>query len=231
MNEEAARTDLLRYVTRLVVRPETAEDIVQTAMMRALSAGLSAEERRRWLFRVASNLAIDELRRQKRWGESALLDARSRAESDDAFVSASVAMRGTPEVTSIARQHLAFCFGCTLRNLDGFRAAALLLREVYAFSVEEVAEILGASPNQAKNWLQEARAAMTARYERTCALISKQGVCYQCSELAEFFNGAAENPLERTAGTVADRAAIVRQMDEKGLTKWHRLLLAVLDEL
>ena len=227
------RVDLLRFLRRLLVRPELAEDIVQKAGERALSAERApadASELRRWLFRIASNLAIDELRRQGTWSETALLEARGAAEDDETFVEASLAMRATAEVAAIANEHLAFCFSCTLRTLAPHRAAALLLTEVYGFTLKEVAGILTASPGQAKNWLQEARAALDARFAQTCALINKNGVCYQCSELSSFFNGEPDNPLAGTAGGREARIGVVRTTEEKSLSKWHVRLLAIIEK-
>jgi RNA polymerase sigma-70 factor, ECF subfamily len=230
---ENNRTDLLRFVSRLVMRPEIAEEIIQETGQRAITAANIPIERtgaRKWLFRVAANLAIDELRRQGVWGVHALLDSRADGESDESFVAASLEMRATAEVAAIARQHLAFCFSCTLRSLAPQRAAALLLAQVYGFTVKETADILNASTVQAKNWLQEARAALDDRYADTCALINKKGVCYQCSELSTFFNGRAENPLEGSDGTTDDRVRIVQATDNQDLSKWHSLLVRIIEQ-
>ena len=108
------------YLTRLVVRPEIAEELVQGAVVRALESDrtpASGAELRPWLFRIATNLALDQLRSERRWRNSALLDARVAAESDPAFVEASAALRGTPEHAAIAREHLLICFACVMRNL------------------------------------------------------------------------------------------------------------------
>jgi RNA polymerase sigma-70 factor (ECF subfamily) len=230
---ESNREDLLRFARRLVVRPEIAEEIVQHAAQRAISAASAPTEPqdiRKWLFRITSNLAIDELRREGTWSETTVADSRVFGEHDEAFVAASEAMRGTAEVAAIARQHLAFCFSCTLRSLAPQRAAALLLVEVYGFTVKETAGILGASVAQAKNWVQEARASLDARYAETCALINKNGVCYQCSELSSFFNGHPENPLAGSSGQTEDRVSIVRARENHDLSFWHRMLLRIIEE-
>jgi RNA polymerase sigma-70 factor (ECF subfamily) len=230
---EENRPELLRFARGMVIRPEIAEDIVQTAGQRAITASDIPAQRpdvRRWLFRIVSNLAIDELRRQGRWSESIVLDARTLGENDRAFVTASEAMRATPEVAAIASQHLAFCFSCTLRSLAPHRAAALLLVEVFGFTVKETAAILNASPGQAKNWLQEARASLEARYAETCALINKKGVCYQCSELSMFFNGRSDNPLAAAGGDIDDRFRILRETKRLGLSDWHRLLIRIIEQ-
>ena len=226
------RADLLRFVRRLVLSPDVAEDIVQQAGNRAIAAMNAPSDEaglRKWLFRIASNLAIDELRRQGTWSETVLMESRSDAENDAGFVQKSEAMRATPEVAAIARQHLAFCFACTMRSLRPERAAALLLAEVYGFTLSETASILSASHGQAKNWLQEARASLEDRYAETCALVNKKGICYQCSELSEFFNGHPENPLEGSGGKLVDRARVVRATDNLDLSAWHMLLVRLVE--
>jgi RNA polymerase sigma-70 factor (ECF subfamily) len=226
------REDLLRYVARLLADSDAAQDIVQQAAVRAMNAATPPAEEvdlRKWLFRITSNLAIDELRRRRTWAETALLDAREDAEGDPQFVAASVAMRGTQEVVAIAREHLAFCFSCVLRSLVAHRAAALLLAEVYGFSIRDSASILAASAGQVKNWLQEARDAMRSRHIDRCALVTKNGVCYQSSELSGFFNGVGENPLAGTSGSLQDRLEVIAGV-RLDLGLWHRRLLRVIED-
>ncbi len=92
-------------------------------------------------------------------------------------------------MAAVAREHLAACFACVLGQFPPEHGAALLFRELYGFNTHEVANILGARFTQVKNWLQQTRKALADRYTTTCALINKQGVCYQCVE--------AENQLCR----------------------------------
>lgn len=226
---------LRSYLRRLLLRPDMAEDIVQTTAVRALEARSSAPSDaaglRRWLFTIATRLALDERRRHSSWREKPLEDVRAVAEGREDFVARARAWRGCPEMAAIAREHLAFCFSCVLRNLEIKRGAALLLKEVMCFSVAETAEILEASFGQAKNWIQEARAEMERRYADSCALLNKRGVCYQCVELDGFFNGGQRNPLEGTDGSVDARVALVRDLKHQDLNAWHKELLGLLDEL
>jgi RNA polymerase sigma-70 factor, ECF subfamily len=231
---EQHRRELLAYVTRLVVRPEIAEELVQEAAVRMLgSKTMPGEpaEARAWLFKVATNLAIDYLRRHSTWREHVLVDTRERCARDEAFVAESRSRRGSPEQKAIAREHLAVCFSCTLRNLAPYEAAALLLKEVYGFSTSETADTLDATGVQVKNWLQRARRTLEARYARTCALVTKEGVCHQCVELDAFFNGQSRDPLEGTARNVEARLGILRSQRETSLGPWHRAMLRVLDEV
>jgi RNA polymerase sigma-70 factor, ECF subfamily len=194
---EQCRRELTSYVTRMVLRPAVAEELVQQAALRLVEGDhtpTDPEGTRAWLLRVATNLAIDYLRRHSTWRENILLETRERAVTDEAFVAESRLLRGSPEMSAIAREHLAVCLSCTLRNLPPEHGAALLLVEVYDFTVPEAAEILGVSVGQAKGWIQSARAKLREKYSATCALITKQGVCYQCVELSRSFNGREENP-------------------------------------
>ena len=211
---ERHRRELLAYATRLVARPEVAEELVQDAAVRMLASGAvpsDPSEARAWLFRVVTNLAIDHLRRHSTWRELVLVDTKERCARDNQFIAMSRSMRGSAEQKAIAIEHLTVCFSCTVRNLAPFEAAALLLKEMYEFSTSETATALDATEGQVKNWLQQARRTLEVRYAETCALVAKDGVCHQCVELDRFFNGTERNPLEGTAGDLDARLAILRR--------------------
>jgi RNA polymerase sigma-70 factor (ECF subfamily) len=226
------RRELVTYATRMVLRNEVAQELVQDAALRLLDDPKLPDDDaqiRAWLFRVVSNLAIDHLRRHSTWRELVLLETRDRAEADPVYVEQSMALRGNPEMAAIAREHLAVCFACTLRNLPPPQAAALLLREVHGFSTAEAADVLDATVVQVKNWIQRARRTMTERYQHTCALVTKAGVCYQCVELDQFFNGTRRDPLSGTTRTVADRLTILKDTREAALGPWHRRMLRLVE--
>ena len=76
---EPLRPDLYRYCRHLTRSPWDAEDLVQDAMSKAFvtlaTVFHEVPNRRAWLFRVASNLWIDRVRRAR-------LDAQVHAEPD-----------------------------------------------------------------------------------------------------------------------------------------------------
>lgn len=231
---QAHRRALAGYVTRLVMREDVAEEIVQQAAVRALEQeDLPQEpgELRAWLFRVATNLAVDHLRKHSTWREGILDEVRERAEANVGFVAESRLLAGSAEMKAIAKDHLAVCFACTLRNLSAQESSALLLKEVYEFTVEEVARVMGATFGQVKAWIQSARDALRTRYGTSCALVMQQGVCYQCVELDRFFQAGAGNPLEGTAGDLDARLAIVRERRETSLGPWHRQMMRLVAEI
>jgi RNA polymerase sigma-70 factor (ECF subfamily) len=231
---EGCRAELITYATRLIVRPDIAEEIAQEAAVRLLKTDTAFDadaDVRHWLFRVVSNLAIDHLRRHSTWKEMVLVDARGRAEATPEFMAASLRLRDSPETSAIAREHLAVCFACTLRNLPPHEASALLLKEVHGFATAEIAEMLGASAVQVKNWLQQARRTLEQRYAHTCALVAKQGICHQCVELDGFFNNRRRDPLDGTSRTVEARLAILRDLRARSLGPWHRRMMSLIDDL
>lgn len=231
---EGVRGELTAYLCRLIVRPQVAEDLVQTVFLRCLEASErlpdTDEGIRAWLFKVATNLAFDELRRHSTWRESMLLDLRDAAEADSALVEQSIAMVGSPETKAIAREHLVACLACTLRNLPERKAATLLLKGVHGFTVDETADLLDATPAQVKNWLQEARAYMIERYGTTCALLAKTGVCHQCVELDGFFSSGQGSPLDGDSSIEA-RIRIATELKNRPWGPWHRMMFQLVDDV
>lgn len=228
------RRALTGYVTRLVVREDVAEEIVQQAAVQALEREDLPEtsgELRAWLFRVATNLAIDHLRRHSTWRETVLDDARERAERSAGFVAESRLLAGSAEMRSIAKDHLAVCFACTARNLSPEESSALLLKEVYDFTIDDVAQVMGATFGQVKAWVQGARQTLRARYQTTCALVAQQGACFQCVELDRFFHAGGGSPLEGTAGDLDARIAVVKERREAPLGPWHRQMMRLVAEI
>lgn len=229
------RPPLLAYLLRFTGSPQNAEDLAQMVFLRALEApdrlptdpsGFKA-----WIFRVSTNLAIDMLRHRKRWQPIDLVSIRAKAEDDPAFVSQARSLIGSPEMKNIAREHLAACFSCVLRSQPERRAAALLLREMAGFTTEESAEILEVSAGQVKNWLQQARAEMTETFGRTCALVAKQGVCHQCVELSDHFEGdrAGRDPLAGTDRGLDARLSVLREMQGHEAGRWQRMILEFIE--
>lgn len=61
---------LFRYLLRLVGRPDEAEDLAQEAFLRVYLSLASYDPTYRfstWLFRIATNLALNRLRAERRW--------------------------------------------------------------------------------------------------------------------------------------------------------------------
>lgn len=59
---------------------------------------------------------------------------------------------------------------------------------MYEFKVNEIALILSTTEAMVKYYLHTGRSKMIHIFEGRCALINKQGVCHQCTELNGIFN-------------------------------------------
>ncbi len=69
--------DLQRYIRRLADSADEAEDLFQETLARYLGSGFDSDDpgqRRRYLFRIATNLARDRKRWSRRWGLGSLFE-------------------------------------------------------------------------------------------------------------------------------------------------------------
>ena len=137
---EPLRSELYRYCRHLTRSPWDAEDLAQDALTRAFvtlgQLGDAPPNPRAWLFRVASNLWIDQLRRRHR-------EAPLQAE-------AAAAGSGDPMAAREAA-------GTLLSQLSPQERAAVVLKDVFELSLEEVAEVLSTTAGAVKAALQRGR--------------------------------------------------------------------------
>ena len=140
---EPLRPDLYRYCRYLTHSAWDAEDLVQDALARGfVTLGTrfhALPNPRAWLFRVASNLWVDRVRRRQR--EHHLLEARS----GDVAVSAPEPR--TPREAA----------GTLLVQLAPQERAAVVLKDVFDFSLEEIAAALSTTIGAVKAALHRAR--------------------------------------------------------------------------
>ena len=142
-----------------------------------------------WVFTIASNLAKDLLRAKKRWPENVTDICREAALANRDFLGEMMQIRmmstqGNFEI----KEHIAFCFTCVGKSLPIEQQLALLLKDVYHFSVKEIAQITEAADSDIKNHLHHGRKKMVDIFDHRCSLINKKGICHQCTELNGIFN-------------------------------------------
>jgi RNA polymerase sigma-70 factor (ECF subfamily) len=137
---EPLRADLYRYCRHLTRSPWDAEDLAQDALARAFvtlgQMGEAPPNPRAWLFRVASNLWLDQLRRRRR--EEPL------AERDE----------GTEARDPVASREAA---GTLIGQLSPQERAAVVLKDVFDLSLEEIAEALSTTTGAVKAALHRGR--------------------------------------------------------------------------
>lgn len=205
------------YLWRMIGHPEDCDDLAQTTLAKAWGAidkfdGKSSFST--WLISIANRTAIDFLRRQRRWrAESQIAYANLCADSEE-WQGEIMAPMMEPEFEFDAKQHIAYCFVCIGRSLPPDEQAALVLRDVMDLSNREAANVLGTSESVLRHRLAAARQAMEGKYEHLCALVSKTGICHQCSGLGM----AAESVGARKAelpdvDSFARRLQLVREQE------------------
>jgi len=183
---------LKSYLYRLLTDRNDVDDLTHDTFIRAFSKISTFNQDsslKTWVFKIATNLAYDHLRKLKRWQA----DAQDRG-ADLAIGSEEVrrafwmvhdnSNAGAYEM----KEHMDFCFTCISKTLPIENQVALMLKDIYDFQISEICLILGKTEGVIKHLLNDARNIMTDIFEHRCALINKNGVCHQCSHINEIFN-------------------------------------------
>jgi len=143
---EPLRPDLYRYCRHLTRSSWDAEDLAQDALARAFvtlaQMGGSPPNPRAWLFRVASNLWIDRLRLRRR-EEPLAADVRDAGEAGD-------------------RRSAREAAGTLLGQLSPQERAAVVLKDVFDFTLAEAADALSTTVGAIKAALHRARGKLAA---------------------------------------------------------------------
>jgi len=189
---EQSGRQLKSYILRITASVADAEDIVQDTFIKAtekFDTFKGQSSLKTWLFAIASNLAKDNLRARKRWTENVTDITREAALSNPRFLHEAMLIRTTsPQGQFEIKEHIAFCFTCIAKSLPLEQQICILLKEVYEFKINEITQILNTTEAMIKYYLHTGRSKMIHVFEDRCALINKQGVCHQCSELNGIFN-------------------------------------------
>ena len=139
------RPYLFAIAYRMLGSVADAEDVVQEAFLRYEEAGVEAESPKAYLATVTTRLAIDHLRSARvrreaypgEWLPEPLVDDEAARHAE------------TADSLSLAFLHL-------LEKLSPVERAVFLLREVFDYPYEEVAQIVGKSPDNCRQILARA---------------------------------------------------------------------------
>ena len=160
---ERCRKRLWGHCYRMTGARTDADDLSQEAIARAIERaddlhdGAAVEG---WLFRIATTVCLDHLRRERR--------ARALTELVDPVAFDDIpAPPGDPEATSLLRDDVRLAVVAALQHLAPKQRAALLLHDVCGLSLAEVASTIGTNGNAAKATLRRARAALDRARGRT----------------------------------------------------------------
>jgi RNA polymerase sigma-70 factor (ECF subfamily) len=174
---EEHRRELTAYCYRMLGSGFDAEDAVQETMVRAWKAADSFEGRssvRSWLYKIATNVCLDQLRsRQRRARPMELGPSRPPVEASlegvlpyGAWVSPIADERilpinADPAERAAARESIRLAFVAALQHLPARQRAVLILCEVLRWQATEVATLLETSVAAVNSALQRARATLS----------------------------------------------------------------------
>ena len=174
---ERYRRELTGYCYRMLGSGFEADDAVQETMVRAWRAADSFEGRssmRSWLYRIATNVCLDQLRGQQRRARPMELGPSSppvvehlTSRPDNLWVSPIADDRVMPldaDPAEIAayRESIRLAFVTALQHLPPRQRAVLILCEVLRWQATEAAELLGTTVAAVNSALQRARATLAA---------------------------------------------------------------------
>ena len=192
--------ELKSFIYRLVTDRNDSDDINHDVFVKAFDKLKTFECKsnlKTWIFSIASNCCIDFLRGKKRWGTDSQDRARIHAESNIDVLEALINSNKYDQYGKYEiREHIDFCFTCLTKTLQIEHQIVLILKNMYDFKVKEISEIIQRSVPTVKHYLHDARKTMTIVFDHRCALVSKKGVCYQCSELNNVFNPKQNTEIE-----------------------------------
>jgi RNA polymerase sigma factor (sigma-70 family) len=148
--------NLCRFLECLLGSHSSAQDIAQESFLRLHRFGIArmpADEARFWLFRVARNLALNELRKGH---------TRVKLIGKATEIFHPPAPNPEEVVGQLERQEKLFAL---LRALPEHQRAALLLREQEEMSYSEIAEVLKVPESKVKSDIFRARTALREKWK------------------------------------------------------------------
>jgi RNA polymerase sigma-70 factor (ECF subfamily) len=171
------RRELQAHIYRIVGSPADAEDLLQETLLAAWCGLAQFQERaslRAWLYRIATNRALDALRACRRrpedlqrmtempeptrYGEAIWLEP-----FPDVLLDGVPDPAPGPEARYESKEAIALAFIVGLQHLPPQQRAALVLRDVLGFRAAEVAEMLDTSEPAVNSLLRRAREAFESR--------------------------------------------------------------------
>jgi RNA polymerase sigma-70 factor (ECF subfamily) len=147
-------------IYRMVRDRELAEDLAQETFVKVLNAIDSYRPEYKfssWIFKIANNAAIDQLR--KRSLDTLSLDGSPHAESADAIEATTLQIGDARETAldEVTSRELGLQIEAAISQLRPEYRSCILLRHVDGRPYEEIAEILGLPLGTVKTYIHRAR--------------------------------------------------------------------------
>ena len=154
------------YIYRLLGSHDDADDLTQEVFTRAYVAWNDLYDRDNlssWLYRIATNLCIDQLRRRKRISWWPLVRRNHTGEQPNGDEEISYLPSDTGGIPEIAeREHILLA----LANIPADYAIVLVLSAAQGVPYQEIGEIVGISPNAAATRISRAKRLFAEQYQR-----------------------------------------------------------------
>ena len=174
---EEHRAELTAYCYRMLGSPFEAEDAVQETLIRAWRSLERFEGRaslRSWLYRIATNVCLDQLKGRERRALPMDLGPAQAPELSNLHTmpettwiqpipDSMIASEGDPADVAVARETIRLAFVTALQHLPPRQRAVLILCEVLRWKATEVAELLDTTVASVNSALQRSRATLEAQ--------------------------------------------------------------------
>jgi RNA polymerase sigma-70 factor (ECF subfamily) len=164
------RSRVLRYLSRLAGEAD-AEDLTQAVMLKvseALPGFRGDSSLSTWIYRIATNAALDRLRRK---AGQPLTEAE--LESDDGELPPEAQVESA-EATAV-RKEMDSCIREFIGRLPESYKTVMLLSEIEGFKNDEIASIVGVSLDTVKIRLHRAREKLRKELEAGCSFYRDEG--------------------------------------------------------
>lgn len=230
---ERLRPALVGYCYRMLGSGFEAEDAAQESLIRAWKRAETLREKaalKAWLFRIATNVCLDQIDARKRRARPVDLSAPGTETTpvgepvaEPAWIlpvaDGQVTDPGAgPELQAAGRESLRLAFVAALQHLPARQRVVLILREALRWSAREVAELLETSVASVNSILQRARASLD-ELELTDAEVPVRPDGSEEQDLLEqYLDAFAEYDIDRIVRLLRDDAVF----DMPPLPLWLR---------
>jgi RNA polymerase sigma-70 factor (TIGR02960 family) len=204
------RRELHVHCYRMLASFDEAEDATQETLLRAWRgrASFEGELARAWLYRIATNVCLDMLRRSKRRLSGA---AQSHADIawlqpyPDRLLDELAPTEQEPDQLVVERETIELAFLAALQVLPPRQRAALIVRDVLGWSANDTAELLGTSVPAANSALQRARTTMQERLPaRRADWVAREPTAEERELLARFIDAHERCDIEAAVAIAAE---------------------------
>lgn len=171
---------IIRYLKR-IVNPDDAEDLSQEVFDK-INRGLNKFQGRSslstWIYRIATNTAIDKSRSADYKYEMVRHSFEDETSHESSGATAAKASPATDQL--VIRKEMSDCINEFIDNLPPDYRTVVVLSDLEGFTNKEIAEILGISLDNVKIRLHRARARLKKALKEGCDFYYTEGNTLAC---------------------------------------------------